>query len=133
MQTKKMILLSIFVMMFACSMLSVTEAQETSRSPVPDISSPPDADPLIAPAPDENTTTSDGDQIYYALDQNITDQTDAQSLGSEDNNLIAPQLTDATALDNNMVFVAIGVLAVVIGCSAIGAVYYHRSASKRQL
>jgi hypothetical protein len=134
MTSKKFIILSIFATMLACSlMVSVAAAQETSRSPVPDISTPPDAAPLIAPAPDENTTTSDGDQIYYALDQNVTSPTDAQSPGSEDGNLIAPQLVDAAAPDNTLIFVAMGVLAVVIGCGTIGAVYYLRSASKRQL
>jgi hypothetical protein len=134
MKSKKIIILSILATMLACSMLvSVAAAQDTSRSPVPDISIAPDAAPLIAPAPDENTTTSDGDQIYHTLDQNETAPTDTNSPGSEDGNLIAPQLADASAPDNTMVFVAIGVLAVVIGCGAIGAVYYHRSTSKRQL
>ncbi len=134
MKSKKLIILSILATMLACSMLvSAAAAQDTSRSPAPDISSPPDAAPLIAPAPDENTTTSDGDQIYYALDQNVTAPTDSQSSGLENDNLIAPQLADAAAPDNTLVFVAIGVLAVVIGCGAIGAVYYRREASKRQL
>jgi hypothetical protein len=126
MQTKKMIMLSILATMLICSMLSVTTAQETSRSPAPDISSPPDAAPLIAPAPDEDTPTADGDQIYYTLDQNATDLTDTQSPGSEEGNLIAPRTADATTPDNTLVFVAIGVLAVVIGCGVVGVVYYRK-------
>jgi flagellar basal body-associated protein FliL len=134
MKNKKLLLLSILATSLACSMLvSGATAQETSRSPALDISTPPDAVPLIAPTPDENTTTVDDDQIYYTLDQNITAPTDTQSPGSEDGNLIAPQLVDASATDNNLAVVAIGVLSVVIGCGAVGVVYYHRSSSKRQL
>ena len=126
MQTKKMIVLSILATMLVCSMLSVAAAQEKTSSPTLDPSTPPDAEPLMAPGPDENTTTSDGDQIYYALDQNATAPTDTQSPGSEDADLIATLTTDATAPDNTLVFVAIGVLAVVIGCGVVGVVYYHK-------
>jgi hypothetical protein len=129
MQSKKLIILSILATMLVCSMLSMAAAQDTSRSPAPDVSYPPDAAPLIAPAPDENTTTADGDQIYYALDQNATVPTDAQATGSEDEPLIAPYTTAAP--DNTFLFVAIGVLAVVVGCGAVGVVFYRRSASKQ--
>jgi flagellar basal body-associated protein FliL len=133
MQTKKLIILSILATLLACSMLSIAAAQETSRSPAPDVSIPPNAAPLIAPAPDENSTTSDGDQIYYALDQNVTAPGETQSPGLEEGTLIAPLTNNAATPDNTLLFVAIGVLAVVIGCGAVGAVYYRRNTSKQQI
>jgi flagellar basal body-associated protein FliL len=132
MQSKKLIALSMLAAMLACSMLfSVAAAQDTSSNREVDPSTLPDAAPLIAPAPDENTTAAEGDQIFYALDENSTAAADNQAPGSEDAPLIAPQTIAAS--DNSLVFIAIGVLVVVIGASAAGVVYHRRNASKQQI
>jgi hypothetical protein len=130
MQTKKLILLSILATMLACSILSVAAAQDTPRSPAPEVSSPSDAAPLIAPAADENTTASSDDYTYHTQDENATVPTDAEVTGAEDASLFATNTTAAP--DNTLVFFAIGVLTVVIGCGAVGAAYYRRNASKQQ-
>jgi hypothetical protein len=133
-KSKNIISLSVLATLLTCFMLvSVATARETSSDVTPDPSAPADANLLIAPGPDENTTTSDGDTIYYSSGDNTTRSPDdavPYGDGAADNGLILPNESASTP-DNTLVYVAVGiVLVVVVGVGAVGVVFYRRSAAK---
>lgn len=132
MKSKKLVTISILATLLVCFMLvSVAAAQETSPNETPE-TSPADANLLIAPGPDENTTTSDGGTIYYANGDNTTrvpDDAVPYGDGPADSGLIMPN-TAAEAADSTFVYVVVGVLAVVVGIVAVGLVFYRKSAVK---
>ncbi len=134
MNSKKIISLSTLATLLVCFMLvSVAAAQETSPNENPETSTPADANLLIAPGPDENTTTSDGGTIYYATGDNTTRSPDdaiPYGEGPADSGLIVPNTAAETA-DNTLVYVVVGVLAVVVGIVAVGVVFHRKSAAKQ--
>jgi len=134
MESKKIVSLSILATLLFCFMLvSAAAAQETSSNETPETSTPADANLLIAPGPDENTTTLDGGTIYYATGDNTTRSPDnavPYGDGPADSGLIVPNTAAETA-DNTLVYIAVGVLAIVVGVVAVGVVFYRRSAVKQ--
>jgi hypothetical protein len=133
MKNKNLIVLSILATVLCSGMFITTVAAQEdqtnpTRAPAPSV---PDAGLLIAPAPEDNSTSSDSDQIYYALDKNVTVPHDGAVPSAEDANLIATNTGAAT--DNNLAIAAIAVLSVVVAAAAVGVVYYRRSASKQQI
>ena len=136
MKSQKIISLSILASLLVClALVSVASAQETPSAETPVTSNPADANLLIAPGPDENTTTSDGDTIYYATGDNTTRSPDdaiPYGDGAADSGLIVPNSAEAKTVNNNtLVLVAVGVLAIVVGVGAVGVVFYRKNVAKQ--
>jgi hypothetical protein len=132
---KNLIVLSMLTMMlFSGIFMSFVAAQEDEVDPTTravDPSEIPDAG-LIAPTPDDNTTSSTGDEtLYHIMDDNRTAVDDTQVPGAEDADLIA--INTSTNPDNTLSVAAVGVLSVVVAVAAVGGVYHRRIASKQQI
>ena len=131
MKNKNLIVLSLLTTMLISGVfISAVAAQEDKVDPSEPLGIP-DAG-LIAPAPDDNSTTTDDETLYHiTTDENQTLPRDGPEPGTEDANLIA---TNALAgSDNTLAIAAIGVLSCVIIVSAFGVVYYRRSAAEQQI
>ena len=131
MKNKNLIVLSLLTTMLISGVfISAVAAQEDKV----DSSEPlgiPDAG-LIAPAPDDNSTTTDDEPLYHiTTDGNQTLPRDIPEPGTEDANLIATNTLAGS--DNTLAIAAIGVLSCVIIVSAFGVVHYRRSAAKQQI
>jgi hypothetical protein len=131
MKNKNLIVLSLLATMLISGVfISAVAAQEDTVDPSAPLGIPEDG--LIAPAPDDNSTTTDDEPLYHITDDNNqTLPRDIPEPGTEDANLIATNtLADS---DNTLAIAAIGVLSCVIVVGAFGVVYYRRSAAKQQI
>jgi hypothetical protein len=130
MKNKNLIVLSLLTTMLISGVfMSAVAAQEDEV----DLTEPlgiPDAG-LIAPAPDDNSTTTDEEPLYHITDDNQTLPRDAPEPNAEDANLIATNTLSGS--DNTLAIAAIGVLSCVIIVSAFGVVYYRKNAAKQQI
>jgi len=131
MKNKNLIVLSLLATMIISGVfISAVAAQEDKVDPSEPLGIP-DAG-LIAPAPDDNSTTTDDEPLYHITDDNNqTLPRDISEPGIEDANLIATNTLASS--DNTLAIAAIGVLSCVIIVSAFGVVYYRRSAAKQQI
>jgi hypothetical protein len=130
MKNKNLIVLSLLATMLISGVfISAVAAQEDKVDPSEPLGIP-DAG-LIAPAPDDNSTTTDDEPLYHITDDNQTLPRDAPEIGTEDANLIATNTLAGS--DNTLAIAAIGVLSCVIVVGAFGVVYYRRSAAKQQI
>ncbi len=130
MKNKNLIVLSLLATMLISGVfISAVAAQEDKVDPSEPLDIP-DAG-LIAPAPDDNSTTTDDEPLYHITDDNQTLPRDAPEIGTEDANLIATNTLAGS--DNTLAIAAIGVLSCVIVVGAFGVVYYRRSAAKQQI
>lgn len=130
MKNKNIIVLSLLATMLISGVfISAVAAQEDKVDPSEPIGVPDAV--LIAPAPDDNSTTSDGESLYHITDDNQTVPLDILEPSTEDANLIATNTMSDP--DNTLGIVAIGVLSCVILVGAVGVVYYRRSAIKQQI
>lgn len=109
--------------------MSAVAAQEDKVDPTEPLGIP-DAG-LIAPAPDDNSTTTDEEPLYHITDDNQTPPRDAPEPNTEDANLIATNTLSGS--DNTLAIAAIGVLSCVIIVSAFGVMYYRKNAAKQQI
>jgi hypothetical protein len=130
MKNKNLIVLSLLATMLISGVfISAVAAQEDTVDPSAPLDIPEDG--LIAPAPDDNSTSTDDEPLYRITDDNQTLPRDIPEPGAEDANLIATNtLADS---DNTLAIAAIGVLSCVIIAGALGVVYYRRSAAKQQI
>ena len=129
MKNKNLIILSLLTTMLISGVfMSAVAAQEDKVDPTEPLGIP-DAG-LIAPAPDDNSTNTDGETLYHITDDDQTLPRDSQEPSNEDANLIATNTS--TVSDNTLEIAAIGVLLLVIIVGAFGVVYYRRSASRQQ-
>lgn len=130
MKNKNLIVLSLLATMLISGVfISAVAAQEDKVDPSEPLGIP-DAG-LIAPAPDDNSTTTDDEPLYHITDDNQTLPRDAPEIGTEDANLIATNTLAGS--DNTLAIAAIGVLSCVILVGTFGVVYYRRSAAKQQI
>ena len=130
MKNKNSMVLSLLAtMLFSCAFISAVAAQEDKVDPYAPLDIPDAV--LIAPAPDDNSTTTDGETLYHITDDNQTLPRDFQEPSTEDANLIATNTTSVS--NNNLEIAAIGVLLVVIIVGAFGVVYYRRSVTRQQI
>ncbi len=130
MKNKNLIVLSLLATMLISGVfISAVAAQEDKVDPSEPLGIP-DAG-LIAPAPDDNSTTTDDEPLYHITDDNQTLPRDIPETGTEDANLIATNTLAGS--DNTLAIAAIGVLSCVIVVGAFGVVYYRRSAAKQQI
>jgi hypothetical protein len=130
MKNKNLIALSLLAtMLISFAFISAVAAQEDKVDPSEPLGSSDAV--LIAPAPDDNSTTIDGEPLYHINDDNQTLPLDATDIGTEDANLIATNTLASP--DNTLAIAAIGVLLCVIVVGAFGVVCYRRSISRQQI
>jgi hypothetical protein len=130
MKNKNLIVLSLLATMLISGVfISAVAAQEDKVDPSEPLGIP-DAG-LIAPAPDDNSTTTNDEPLYHITDDNQTLPRDAPEISTEDANLIATNTLAGS--DNTLAIAAIGVLSCVILVGTFGVVYYRRSAAKQQI
>ncbi len=129
MQNKRLIVMSMLLLMLVGTVFASMAA---AREDDDDADSDKAADGgLIAPAPDMNSTITDGEQQNYTLDGEGTladDNTVVPDTQNGEPNLIA---TNTSANENTLPIIAIVAVAVAIVGGAISVVSYRRNAAKR--
>ncbi len=130
MKTKKLFVLSLLVTVLFCgafvSAASAEDQIDPTRAPDPSTISD---EGLIAPGPDDPTSSDDGNVIYYTTGGNETAPTEDPAPNAEDADLI--YALDEKGADNTIAIAVAGILSVIVACSAIGVVCYRRSAHKQ--
>jgi len=128
MQNKRLIVVSMLLLMLVGTVFA-SMAAATEDADAADSDKAADGG-LIAPAPDMNSTTTDGEQQYYTLDDEGTladDNTIVPDTENGEPNLIA---SNTSASDNTLAIIAIVAVAVAVVGGAIGVVSYRRNAAK---
>jgi hypothetical protein len=124
--SKKMLFSALLVVFFCASFISLAFAAPDEQDPAIDSSATSDGQ-LIAPAPEEEqTTTSEGNPVLIQerdADANATDSSETPTGEAEDRqNLIAAN----TGSDNNSLAAGVVALVGVFGLGASVAVVRHR-------
>lgn len=129
MQNKRLIVMSMLLLMLVGTVFA-SMAAATEDADAADSDKPADGG-LIAPAPDINSTITDGEQQHYTLDDEGTladDNTVVPDTENGESNLIA---SNTSASDNTLAIIATVAVTVAVVGGAIGAVSYRRKAAKR--
>ncbi len=126
MKTNLIVTSLLAVVLLSGAFLSLAAAQDNDV--VPDSTAVPD--PTSLDSSDNSTTTQDGNEVLYTIQDNNTmsqNELSPEVPGAKDINLVATQTTS----DNNLLIIAGAViLAVVVG--ALGVFCWRRKSSKKQ-
>jgi flagellar basal body-associated protein FliL len=123
MKNKNLIVITLLATVLLCSAFVSLAAADDNVS---DVTTPPE--PSVAPDPstadsNDNSTTNQGDNVLYTIQENSTTTDDTQIPGEAQPNLTATQTATS---DNSLLIAAIAtVLAIAVG-GVIGVFFYRK-------